>query len=346
MTDQRQAKPVPKLDKDGGISLAELSTYLDDRVHGDASTTVSGIGTLKSASSSQLSFFANSKYLQDLKTSAAAAVLLKPADVEYCPSSALVLDNPYFAFAKASHIFDTAPFPSPGIHPSAIVAETASLHNSVSVGANAVIGEHVVIGAGSSIGANCVIEDNVVIGDQCRLRSNVVLYHSIRLGNRVQIHSGSVIGADGFGFAQYEGRSHKIAQIGGVRIGDDVDIGACTSVDRGAIDDTVIEEGVIIDNHVQIAHNVRVGAHTIICGCVGIAGSARIGRYCVLAGQAGISGHIELADHVHVGMQAQVTSSIHQAGAYASGTGLMPVARWRRLVVRLRNFEKALKSLN
>lgn len=326
-------------------TLGELAQLLGAQLHGDAEHKIQGIATLQSADAQHISFLANPAYTKHLQTTHAGAVLIKPQMLDDCPVDALVLDDPYFAYARLSHHFDPAPVAEPGVHASAVVAPSAELGQGVAIAANAVVGEHVVIGDGTSIGPNSVIGDHARIGQQCRLHGNVTLYHHVVLGDRVGLHSGTVIGADGFGYANAQHRWHKIAQIGSVRIGDDVEIGALSAVDRGALDDTIIETGVIIDNHVQIAHNCVIGEFTAIAGCVGIAGSTRLGKYCTIAGQAGIAGHLTLCDSVHVGMQAQVTNSITRPGSYSSGTGLMETALWRKNAARFRRLNTTLQKL-
>jgi UDP-3-O-[3-hydroxymyristoyl] glucosamine N-acyltransferase len=234
----------------------------------------------------------------------------------------IVSDNPYAYFARVSQLFNPVVLQAGGVHPSAVVSQKASL------------GERV------SIGAGCVIGDDVVIGDDCCLYPRVVIYPKCTLGKRVVAHAGVVIGADGFGIARDEGRWVKIPQIGGVRIGDDVEIGANTTVDRGALDDTVIEEGVKLDNQVQVGHNVRIGAHSAVAGCVGIAGSADIGRHCTIGGAAMIHGHITIADHVHVSAGTLISRSLHKPGTY---TGFYPFDEheaWRRSAAQLRRLSK------
>ena len=258
----------------------------------------------------------------------------------------MICADPYLAYSMLSHLFDKSREKvGLGIHKSAVIAPTAMLSESVSIGPNVVIEEGAVIGNHVVIGANCVVGENTTIGDNSRLYAQVVLYSHVTLGARVTIHSGSVIGADGFGFANREGRWHKIAQLGGVTVGDDVDIGASTTIDRGALEDTVIGQGVIIDNQVQIAHNVRIGDHTAIAGCVGIAGSTTVGRYCTIAGAVGIAGHLTLCDHTHVTMQSQVTRSIKEPGSYSSGTGILPTVEWRKAAVYFRQLDSWRKRL-
>lgn len=297
---------------------------------------LTGIASLKSATGDQLSFLANPKYAPQLQDTHAGAVLLKAATASEFSGIALVVDDPYLAYAALSHLFAPPLDVTPGVHPSADVHASAQIHPSAQIGPYAVIGAGVTISAEAIIGAGTVIGRDAVIGKGTRLSPRVTLYSDVRIGEYCLIHSGAVLGADGFGFAPSATGWRKIAQLGGVVVGDHVEIGANTCIDRGALEDTVIESGVIIDNQVQIAHNCHIGKNTAIAGCVGIAGSTKVGAGCTLAGQAGLAGHISLVDGTHVGMQAQVTRSIDKPGQYASGTGLWPQRQWRRLVARWR----------
>lgn len=326
-------------------SLADLAAHIGASLRGSAEHRVSGLHTLRDANPSQVSFLANPRYRSELAMTQAGAVLLREADAEGFAGNALIIANPYLAYAGLSRLFDRTPVPAEGIHPSATVAPSAQIAASASIGPRVVIGENVVIGAGSRVEAGCVVGDGCVIGSDCRLRANVTLYHECILGDRVQIHSGAVIGADGFGFANDKGSWVKISQIGRVRIHDDVDIGANTTVDRGALGDTVLHEGVIIDNLVQVAHNVEIGAHTAIAACTGISGSTRIGRYCTLAGGVGLVGHIELCDHVHITGMTMITKSITEPGAYSSGTAFDQSDRWKKMAVRLRQLDEMAKTV-
>lgn len=327
------------------FTLREIADLLGAELKGDGGKAISGIATLASAQDHQISFLANSKYLSQLPSTQAGAVLLNGESLSHCTTNALVLDDPYLAYAKLSHHFNPAPKLAPGIHSSAVIDNTARIAEGVHIGANVVIEPHAVIGKGTTIESGSIVGAFTQIGENCHLHSRVTLNHHVTLHDRVTLHSGSVIGADGFGFANEKGQWRKIAQIGGVVIHNDVDIGALSSVDRGALDDTVIEEGVIIDNHVQIAHNCHIGAFTAIAGCVGIAGSTRIGKYCTIAGQAGIAGHLIIGDKVHIAMQAQVTNSISEPGSYSSGTGLLPSKDWRKMVVRLRQLDQVARQV-
>lgn len=326
-------------------TLGELAQRLGAELVGDETCVIVGLNTLKEALHNQLSFLANSAYRSQLPESRAGAVIVSPADAPLAPGNKLVAANPYLCFAMASQLFDDRPVLAPTIHPTAIVADSAVLGNNVAVGPRAVIGEHCHIADNCEIGAGTIIGDHSVLGEGCLLHANVTLYHNVQLGARVRVHSGAVLGSDGFGFAPTAGRWHKIAQLGGVRIGNDVEIGANTCIDRGALGDTVIGDNVIIDNLVQIAHNVQVGSGTAMAACVGIAGSTRIGKHCILAGGAGVAGHLEITDGVQLMGMAMVTGSITEAGAYASGTSHLPLKEWRRAVARFRQLDPMAKRL-
>ncbi|MBP8032378.1 MAG: UDP-3-O-(3-hydroxymyristoyl)glucosamine N-acyltransferase, partial [Psychrobacter sp.] len=300
-----------------------------------------GIGNLTTANSQQLSFLANPHYLPSLATSQAGAVLTTSDHQSKVTQDtvALIVAAPYLAYASASQLFArTALFK--GIHPSAVIAESAVIGNQVTVGPFCMIGEGVEIGDRSVLDAHVVIEANSSIGTDCVLKSQVVIGHDCVLGNRVRLHAGVSIGSEGFGFAPTSNPSvtgwERIAQLGRVVIGDDVRIGSQTCIDRGAIDDTVIGNHVIIDNLVQVAHNVRIGDGTAIAAQTGIAGSTTIGKRCIIGGAVGITGHIEIADDVTLSGMTMVTKSITKAGSYSSGTAAMPTANWRRAAVRFR----------
>lgn len=326
-------------------TLQELAILIDAKLDGDASCLISGIGTLAHATSGQMSFLSNPSYTDQLATCKASAIIVDKKNSRNCKTSKLISADPYLSFAKATRLFDNKPNPEQGLHPSAAVHATAELAPGVAVGANAVIGAHVKIGANSSIGPGCLVESNCQIGEGCRIYGNVTLYHSVKLGSNVIIHSGSVIGADGFGFASDGRQSHKIHQLGSVQIGDDVDIGAGTTIDRGAIEDTIIERGVKIDNQVQIGHNCHVGEHTIICGCVAIAGSVTIGKHCIMGGASGAVGHITIADGVQVSAMSLVSQSISEPGMYSSGTGHMKTSVWKRNIVRFQQLDSIARRL-
>ena len=328
------------------MTLGDLAERLGARLVGDAERQVGGLATLGEAGPDQVAFLANRAYLKDLPGTRAAAVLLHPQHADSCPVDRLELDNPYLGYAAASRLFDSLAGHDPaGIHPSAVVDPTVTLGERVEVGANAVIeagatlGDDVVIGPGSVVGAD------TTIGDGSRLHANVTVYHGVVIGRRVILHSGSVVGGDGFGFAHDGSRWHKIAQLGGVVLGDDVEVGSCSSIDRGALGDTLIGNDVKIDSQVQIAHNVQIGEHSALAGCVGIAGSTKVGRHCMLGGGVGLAGHLTLCDGVQVTGMSLVTNSIHEPGVYSSGTGAMANAQWRKNAVRFKQLDDMAKRL-
>lgn len=326
-------------------TLGELADLLEVRLNGDPSILITGLATLKSAMPGQLSFLSNPRYVSQLTQCRASAVIIDPEYADACPAAQLISSTPYVTYARASQLFALARQPAIGIHPSACIASTAQIGPDVSIGANAVIEAGVRIGAGSVIGAGCYIGEDSALGERCVLYPHVTLYHDVTIGSGVVLHSSVVIGADGFGFAFDGRRSVKIAQLGGVQIGDDVEIGAGSTVDRGALDDTVIAQGVKIDNQVQIAHNCVIGEHTIICGCSAIAGSTSIGRYCTIGGGVGIIGHLQIADKVMISAMSLVSQSISESGLYSSGTGLLESKEWKRNIVRFRQLDDMAKRL-
>jgi UDP-3-O-[3-hydroxymyristoyl] glucosamine N-acyltransferase len=302
----------------GPLTLGEIVQRLGGRVAGAPDTLVHQVASLEGAGARHISFFTGSRYRAQLAATRAAAVVLGPEAEGETRLPRIVADNPYAYFARLSQLFNPLVVQQPGVHPSAVVAKSANL------------------GARVSIGAGCAVGERVAIGDDSTLYPRVVVYPGCRIGARVIVHSGAVIGADGFGIAEDEGRWVKIPQIGTVRIGDDVEIGANTTIDRGAIDDTVIEEGVKLDNQIQVGHNVRIGAHTAIAGCTGIAGSADIGRHCTIGGAAVILGHLRIADHVNISAGTLISRSILKPGTY---TGVYPFdehSSWARAAAGLR----------
>jgi UDP-3-O-[3-hydroxymyristoyl] glucosamine N-acyltransferase len=304
------------------LTLGQIASRLGGRVAGDPKTLIRQVGSLEHAAAGQITFLSSTKNKGKLAATRAVAVILAPENEGLTQLPRIVVDNPYAYFARVSQLFNPLVMQPPGVHASAVVAPGARL------------------GKGVSVGAGCVIGDQVVIGDDSCLYPSVVIYPGCTLGRRVVIHAGVVIGADGFGIAREEGRWVKIPQIGGVRIGDDVEIGANSTVDRGALDDTVIEEGVKIDNQVQVGHNVHIGAHSAVAGCVGIAGSARIGRHCTIGGAAMIHGHITIVDHVHVSAGTLISRSLLKPGTY---TGFYPFDEheaWKRNAAQLRRLGK------
>ncbi len=327
------------------FTLAELAAKLDARVQGDGDTLIRGLAALDSATASDLSFLANRQYRKLLASTRAGAVLLTEDDAADFTGNALIVADPYLAYARISHQFDPRPRSRAGIHPTAVIAESASVDPSASIGPGVVIEADAVVGANVTIGAHCFIGERCRIGADSWLAPRVTLYHDVRMGERAVIQSGAVIGGEGFGFANQGGRWNKIAQIGGVLIGDDVEIGANTTVDRGALSDTVIGNGVKLDNQIQIAHNVQIGDHTAMAACVGISGSTRIGRHCMIAGGVGMVGHIEICDNVFVSGMTMVTRSITEPGAYSSGTAMQTAAEWKKSAARIRQLDTLAKRV-
>ncbi|PYG78951.1 UDP-3-O-[3-hydroxymyristoyl] glucosamine N-acyltransferase [Pseudomonas sp. RV120224-01b] len=327
------------------MTLGQLAEALGATLKGPEALQITGLATLQEAGPGQLSFLANPQYRKYLDNCQAGAVLLKAADAESFAGNALIVADPYQAYARISHLFDPKPKAVAGVHPSAVVAEDAQVDASASIGPFAVIESGARIGADVSIGAHCFIGARCVVGEGGWLAPRVTLYHDVTIGKRVVIQSGAVIGGEGFGFANEKGIWRKIAQIGGVTIGDDVEIGVNTAVDRGALSDTRIGDGVKLDNQIQIAHNVQIGDHTAMAACVGISGSTRIGKHCMLAGGVGLVGHIDICDNVFVSGMTMVTRSITEPGSYSSGTAMQPLADWRKSAARIRQLDDMAKRL-
>ncbi|WP_043196244.1 UDP-3-O-(3-hydroxymyristoyl)glucosamine N-acyltransferase [Pseudomonas putida] len=327
------------------MTLGQLAEALGATLKGPEALQITGLATLQEAGPGQLSFLANPQYRKYLDNCQAGAVLLKAADAESFAGNALIVADPYQAYARISHLFDPKPKAVAGIHPSAVVAGDAQVDASASIGPFAVIESGARIEADVSIGAHCFIGARCVVGEGGWLAPRVTLYHDVSIGKRVVIQSGAVIGGEGFGFANEKGIWRKIAQIGGVTIGDDVEIGVNTAVDRGALSDTRIGDGVKLDNQIQIAHNVQIGDHTAMAACVGISGSTRIGKHCMLAGGVGLVGHIDICDNVFVSGMTMVTRSITEPGSYSSGTAMQPLADWRKSAARIRQLDDMAKRL-
>ncbi|MDR9861694.1 UDP-3-O-[3-hydroxymyristoyl] glucosamine N-acyltransferase [Pseudomonas baetica] len=327
------------------IKLGQLAEFLGATLRGDPEKQITGLATLQEAGPAQLSFLANPQYRKYLAGSQAAALLLKEADAEGFAGNALVVPDPYLAYARLSHLFDPKPKATAGIHPTAVIAADAVVDSTASIGPFVVIEAGARIGAQVTLGAHCVIGARSEIGEGGWLAPRVTLYHDVRIGKRVVIQSGAVLGGEGFGFANEKGIWQKIAQIGGVAIGDDVEIGVNTAIDRGALADTVIGNGVKLDNQIQIAHNVQVGDHTAMAACVGISGSTKIGKHCMLAGGVGLVGHIDICDNVFLTGMTMVTHSITEPGAYSSGTAMQPAAEWRKSAARIRQLDDIARRL-
>jgi UDP-3-O-[3-hydroxymyristoyl] glucosamine N-acyltransferase len=344
-----------------GTRLGDLVERLGGQLAGDANLQVTGIAPLAEAGVSHISFLSNSKFRGQAAASHAAALILAPADAaivaETYAGARIVTPNPYVYFARAAQFFEALVrvAPPPGIHASACVDPTARIDPSAFVGPHVTIGVGAVVGAGCVIDAGCVIGREAVIGDETHFFANVTFHERCIIGRRGILHSGAVIGTDGFGFANEGGVYIKIPQTGRVVIGDDVDIGANTTVDRGALADTIIEDGVKLDNQIQIGHNCHIGAHTAMAGCVGVAGSAVIGKYCTFGGAAMVLGHLTIADRVHVSSGSMVSRSILEPGQY---TGFYPLAKnaeWEKSAAIVRNLstmrdkiralEKTIKTL-
>jgi UDP-3-O-[3-hydroxymyristoyl] glucosamine N-acyltransferase len=328
------------------LTLKALADRFGLDFRGDADTIITGIGTLADAGPGQLAFLANSKYTAQLSDTRASVVVVSEADAAACPCACLISQNPYTSFALITALFDDRDELPEGIHATAIIDATAHIGTDVRIGPYAIIGPDCVIGDRSQIHAHTHIGRGCNLDTDCLLLPKVTLVKRVHLGKRVRIHSGAVLGADGFGIAFHQEQWVKIAQLGGVRIGDDCEIGANTTIDRGAIDDTVLENDVRLDNQIQIGHNVRIGAHTAIAGCVAVAGSARIGKYCLIGGAAGIVGHIEIADKVTIGAMSLVTHSLTEAGEYASGTPIQAKGDWRKNAARFKQLDAMARTLN
>ena len=326
-------------------TLADIAAYLGAELVGDGQVEITGLATLTDATRGQLAFLANPAYRDQLGSSAASAVILHRSMLELCKTNALVLDNPYLGYAKVSSLFDTLPAACQQVHERAWVSKSAQLGQGVTVGANAVIEDHAVLEDYAVIGPGSVIGARSRVGKNTLIHANVTLYHDVVIGERCIVHSGVVLGADGFGFAPDKGQWHKIRQIGGVLIGNDVEIGANTSIDRGALSDTRIGNGVKLDNQIQIAHNVQIGDNAAMAACVGIAGSTKIGANVTLSGGVGVSGHLEIAAGTHITAMSLVTKSITEAGSYSSGTAMAPSAEWKKSAVRFRQLDEMAKKI-
>ncbi|SFN45922.1 UDP-3-O-(3-hydroxymyristoyl)glucosamine N-acyltransferase [Xenorhabdus japonica] len=330
------------------IRLADLAQQLNAQLQGDGDIVITGIAPMYSANNEQITFLSDSRYTDKLSACQAAAVVLREADLPHCKVAALIVDDPYFAYARMAQIMDTTPKPAQDIHPSAVISSEAILGENIAIGANAVIESGVVLGDNAIVGAGCFIGKNARIGAGTRLWANVSVYHDVEIGKLCLIQSGTVIGSDGFGYANERGNWIKIPQLGTVIIRDRVEIGACTTIDRGALDNTVIGNGVIIDNQCQIAHNVTIGDNTAVAGGVIMAGSLKIGRYCMIGGASVIKGHMEICDKVTVTGMGMVIRPITEPGIYSSGIPLQPNKVWRKtaaLVMSINEMNKRLKSV-
>ena len=328
-----------------GTSLGELAVRFGCTLRGDPEARVSRVATLESADREAISFLAEARHRRALASTGVGAVVLEPRYAEECPVPALLCPNPRAVYARiAVWLYPPAPRTA-GRHPSAIVDPTASIDPSASIGPYCTVGARVVIGARAVLGPGCIVLDDARIGADTRLVARVTVCEAVTLGERCLLHPGAVVGADGFGLAPEEGAWIKVPQVGSVRVGNDVEIGANTTIDRGAIEDTVIEDGVKLDNQIQIAHNVRIGAHTVIAGCAGVSGSTSIGRRCMVGGQVGIAGHLTICDDVVLTGRSFVSSSIHQPGYYSSGLPVEPAAQFRKNAARFYQLDELARTV-
>lgn len=327
------------------VSLGELAVRFGCSLQGDPDIRVAHVATLERADAQALAFLANPRYRRFLSQTKAGAVVLDAKLAAECPVAALIAKNPYAVYARIATLLHPAAPVAPGRHASAIIDPSAVIDPSASIGPLAVIGARALIGARCAVGPGCVLLDDVTLGADTRLVANVTLCNSVALGERCLLHPGVVIGGDGFGLAPADGEWLKVPQIGGVRIGNDVEVGANTTIDRGAIDDTVLEDGVKLDNQIQIGHNVRVGEHTAIAGCTGISGSTTIGARCMIAGQVGIAGHLSICDDVVVTGRSFVNSSIRKPGYYSGGLTVDETTRFRKNAARFHRLDELARQV-
>jgi UDP-3-O-[3-hydroxymyristoyl] glucosamine N-acyltransferase len=320
-------------------TAAELASRFGLDVAGDPGVVVRGVATLAGATPDTLGFLANPRYRNQLAESRAGIVVMRAEDAEGHAGTALLARDPYATFARIAALFEPVAKIAPGVHPTAVVDPTATIDPAAHLGPHVVVGARSTVGAGAMLGPGCIVGDDCHVGDGCELIARVTLVVRVRLGKRVRIHPGAVLGADGFGLAMDAGRWLKVPQLGGVSVGDDCEIGANTTIDRGALEDTVLEEDVRLDNQIQIGHNAVIGAHTAMAGCAAVAGSARVGRYCLVGGGAGILGHLEVCDRVIVTAMSLVTHSIREPGEYSSGTPIMDNRAWRKNAARFRQLD-------
>ena len=321
------------------VRLGELAVRFGCELRGDPDALVDRVAPLQDAAAGAVSFLANPKYRRHLAATGATVVVLDAASADQCPTNALIAANPYATYARIAQVLYPEPVPAAGRHATAVVDASASVDPTAVIGAHACIGAHARIGAHAQIGPGCVVLDHASVGTATRLVANVTLARSVRVGERCLLHPGVVIGADGFGHAPDTSGFVKIPQVGTVVVGNDVEIGANSTIDRGAIGDTVIADGVKIDNQVQVGHNCRIGEHTVISGCVGISGSVTIGRRCMLGGMVGVVGHLEIADDVYVTGKTMITHSIRKPGLYSGQLPFDEARRFRRNSARFQQLD-------
>jgi UDP-3-O-[3-hydroxymyristoyl] glucosamine N-acyltransferase len=321
------------------LTLEQVAQITSGELHGDANAVVSKIAAMDTASSGDLTFLSNTRYKKHLASCNATAVMVKESEKSLATGNVIVVSDPYVAYAKVAQAMDTTPKAATGIAETAVIPGSVRLGKNISIGANAVIEEGVELEDGVVIGANCFIGKNSRIGANTQLWANVTVYHNVEIGHSCLVQSGTIIGSDGFGYANDKGEWQKIPQTGGVKIGDRVEIGAGTTIDRGALDDTIIESNVILDNQLQISHNVHIGYGTCIAGASIIAGSTQIGKYCIIGGGACLAGHITIADGVSITGMAMITKGISEKGVYSSGIPARDNRSWRRMVARVNRLE-------
>lgn len=329
-------------------TVADVAARFELEIKGNPSLVIRGVGTLASAQADQISFLANARYRSQLATSTAGAIIVRNGETfetDKGGQTLLLAADPYVAFARVATLFEQATAATPGIHPSAVVSDLARIDATASIGPLCVIEAGAVVEAGAELGAHCHVGPDCVVGAHSRLCARATLVTRVRLGRRVLIHPGAIIGADGFGIAFDSDHWIKVPQLGGVQIGDDCEIGANTTIDRGALEDTILEADVRLDNQIQIAHNVTIGAHTAIAGCAAVAGSTRIGRNCLIGGGAGIIGHLTIADRVTITAMSLVTHSIREAGEYSSGTPIQESRLWRRNAARFKHLDELARNV-
>jgi UDP-3-O-[3-hydroxymyristoyl] glucosamine N-acyltransferase len=321
------------------ITLGELAVRFGCELRGEPDTKVTQVGTLTNAEPGAVTFLANPLYRGQLAGTRATAVILDAGSAGECPVASLISTNPYATYARVAALLHPPPSMRPGIHASAAVAPDAQVHPSAHIGPQAVVGARCMIGARAVIASQCVIEEDVVVGEDVRLHPHVVLCRQVQIGARTIVQAGAVIGGEGFGFAKQDDAWVKVPQLGAVRIGSDVEIGANTTIDRGAIGDTVIGDDVKLDNQIQIGHNVQIDDHTAIAGCTGISGSTRIGKRCMIAGAVGIVGHLTICDDVVITGFSMVSHSIAKPGVYSGGIPAEEASSWRRIIARLKRID-------
>lgn len=328
------------------FTLSDIAKHINATVKGDPDKQICGLAPLQSADTMQLAFLDNPKYRKFLQSTKAGAVIVHPDEQDNCPVDALLSETPYVAYAKAAQMFAYQANIAEGIDSQAVIGNNCNIAKSAKIATNVVIADGVTIGEHTTIHPGCVIGDGVMIGEHCVLWPNVTLYHGVKLNDHVIIHSGAVIGSDGFGMANQQGEWLKIPQLGTVIIHDQVEIGANTTIDRGALGDTIIGKGVKLDNQIQIGHNVEIGEHTAIAACSGVSGSTKIGKHCMISGMVGFTGHFEVCDNVIITGMTVVSKAITKPGIYSSGTAMEPHKQWLKNAVRFRQLDDMAKKIS